>query len=189
MTKIGILSSHNGSGFDAINDAISNNKLVAKIEVVISNNSNAPVLQKAKNNNIKTFVVNAKTDENVDQKIYNLLKENGCKFIFLSGYMKQLSSLITSNFKVLNSHPSLLPKYGGIGMYGKFVHKAVLENKEKLTGVTIHEVNENYDEGKVILQKKLLLSEGETIEGLELKIKSLEQLAIVEALQEYLTIS
>ena len=100
--------------------------------------------------------------------------------------MKKLSPRITNIFKVVNSHPSLLPKYGGRGMYGRKVHEAVIKNQERLSGVTIHEVNEVYDEGKVILQKELVLDKGETIEGLESKIKGLEAKAIVEGFQLYL---
>ena len=95
--------------------------------------------------------------------------------------MKKISSKLTNNFKVINSHPSLLPKYGGQGMYGRYVHEAVVKNNEKISGVTVHEVNEKYDDGKIILQKQLDISEGETPQTLEQKIKALEKSAIVES--------
>ncbi len=183
MKKIGILASHNGSGFNAIYKASNEGILDLQVSVVISNNTNAAVLQNAKKYNIDNYLVNSTTDENPDEKIYTLLQEYDCELIFLSGYMKKLSSKITDNFKIINSHPSLLPQYGGAGMYGRFVHEAVIKNSEKISGVTIHEVNEKYDEGKVLLQKQLLLSENETVETLEKKIKELEITAIVEALQ------
>lgn len=183
MKKLGILASHNGSGFSAIYKAILENELNIKINLVISNNTNAVVLQNAKKYNLNNFLVNSKTDENPNEKIYALLKEHNCEYIFLSGYMKKLSLDIINNFKVLNSHPSLLPKYGGVGMYGKFVHQAVIQNKELQSGVTIHEVSAEYDEGKILLQKKLILSKDEDANSLELKIKELEKNTIVEALK------
>ncbi len=183
MKKLGILASHNGSGFSAIYKAILEKKLDIQITLLISNNTNAVVLQNAKIYNLNNFLVNSKTDENPDEKIYSLLKEHECEYIFLSGYMKKLSSKIINEFKVLNSHPSLLPKYGGSGMYGKFVHEAVIKNAEKESGVSIHEVSEEYDEGKILLQKKLTLSQDESVDTLELKIKQLEGSAIVEVLK------
>ena len=181
MTNIAILASHNGSGFQTLYDASLDNILNLNIKLVISNNTNSGALKKAKKYNIDNYIVNAKTDPNVDEKIYSLLKENNCEYVFLSGYMKKISPIITKNFKVINSHPSLLPKYGGAGMYGRFVHDAVVKNNEKISGVTVHEVNEKYDDGKIILQKQLTLADGETPQTLEDKIKELEKSAIVES--------
>lgn len=183
MKNIGILASHNGSGFNSIYKACKENRLNAQITLVISNNTNASVLQNANKYNLNNFLVNAKTDENPDEKMYALLKEYECEYIFLSGYMKKLSSKIINNFKVINSHPSLLPNYGGVGMYGLHVHEAVIANKEAISGVTIHEVSQEYDEGEILLQKQLCLSDNETPQTLEAKIKELEKQAIVEALQ------
>jgi phosphoribosylglycinamide formyltransferase-1 len=97
--------------------------------------------------------------------------------------MKKISSNLANNYNIINSHPALLPSYGGKGMYGRFVHEAVIENKEKQSGVTVHHVNENYDEGAIILQKSISISVGETAESLESRIKLLEQEAIIEALE------
>lgn len=189
MKNIAIFASHNGSGFDTILEAIKANKLPLNISLVISNNTNSPVLQKAKDNNINNFVVNQKNCENINDKLTELLKQNGCEYIFLAGYMKRLDALITDNFKVVNTHPSLLPKYGGEGMYGRFVHEAVIANKDKVSGVSIHEVNAEYDSGEIILQKELFLSENETAQTLEVKIKKLEKVAIIDGLAKYLNIS
>lgn len=181
MRNVAILASHNGSGFDALYNAQLAKILDININLVISNNTNAVVLQNATQRKIDNFLINTQTQKNPDEAIYSLLKEYKCEFIFLSGYMKKLSPKITQDFKVLNSHPALLPKYGGAGMYGRLVHEAVIQNKERMSGVTIHEVNEEYDEGKIILQKELLLASHESVESLESKIKELESLAIVEA--------
>jgi len=183
MTSIAILASHNGSGFDAIYEATLNASLAVKVKIIISNNSDSNIIKKAIKQKISNHVVNKSLYENPDTKIYELLNANNIKYVFLSGYMKKLSPLLTSNFTIINSHPSLLPKYGGPGMYGSYVHKAVLQNKEKVSGVTIHEVNENYDEGKIILQKEISLNKDETVASLENKIKELESIAIVQALK------
>ncbi|MFA6789486.1 MAG: phosphoribosylglycinamide formyltransferase [Arcobacteraceae bacterium] len=186
MKKIGILSSHNGSGFDTIVSACENQSLDAQVVVVISNNTHALVLQKAQQKNIPNFVVNGTSypHENVDEKITALLQEYHCDVVFLSGYMKKIGNALLEAFPnaIINSHPALLPKFGGAGMYGSYVHEAVIKAKEKKSGCTIHFVNEHYDEGEYILQKSINLEENETIESLENKIKHLESVTIIEAL-------
>ena len=191
MKKIGILASYNGSGFETIQKAIETGILNAKVEVIITNNSNAGVLEKASKYGIKSFVINKNLfqDENLDLKISQILKEYGCDYIFLSGYMKKIEDNMLKTFenKIINTHPAILPSiYGGAGMYGHFVHEAVVKNGEKKSGVTIHYVNENYDEGEKILIKELLLDENETAQTLENKIKELEKIAIVEAFKKVL---
>ena len=182
--NIAILASHNGSGFDAIYEAIEQKTLAANIVLLISNNHDSKAIQKAKSRNIQTYIVNAKSDADPDAKILKLLLESQCDTVFLSGYMKKLSKTITEKFTILNSHPSLLPKYGGRGMYGHYVHEAVIAHGEKESGVTIHTVNDVYDEGEIILQKSLSITENETALSLERKIKELEKRAIIQALTQ-----
>ena len=191
MKKIGILASYNGSGFETIQKAIEDKILDAKVVVIITNNSDAGVLEKASKYGIKSFVINKNLfpDENLDLKIAQTLKEYGCDYIFLSGFMKKIEDNMLKTFenKIINTHPAILPSiYGGAGMYGHFVHEAVVKNGEKKSGVTIHYVNENYDEGEKILIKELLLDENETAQSLENKIKELEKIAIVEAFKKVL---
>ena len=189
--KIGILASYNGSGFETIQKAIEDGILDAKVEVIITNNSNAGVLEKASKYGIKSFVINKNLfpNENLDLKIAQTIKEFECDYIFLSGFMKKIEKNMLKIFenKIINTHPAILPSiYGGAGMYGHFVHEAVVKNGEKKSGVTIHYVNENYDEGEKILIKELLLDENETAQSLENKIKELEKIAIVEAFKKVL---
>ena len=128
-------------------------------------------------------------NENLDLKIAQTIKEFECDYIFLSGFMKKIEDNMLKTFenKIINTHPAILPSiYGGAGMYGHFVHEAVVKNGEKKSGVTIHYVNENYDEGEKILIKELLLDENETAQTLENKIKELEKIAIVEAFKKVL---
>jgi phosphoribosylglycinamide formyltransferase-1 len=184
--NIAIFASANASNLLPIYEAIKNNVLNANITLLITNNKNAPAILKARKLNIPTKIINDKTSLNVSQDIYNELFLNNCKYVVLSGYMKKLDSIITNNFTVINSHPSLLPSYGGIGMYGRYVHEAVIKNKEKYSGTTIHYVNKNYDEGEIILQEKILLDFNETIDTLEFKIKNLEKELIIKALKQCL---
>ena len=191
IKKIGILASYNGSGFETIQKAIIDKKLNAKIVVVITNNTNAGVLQKAESYDIPNFIINDKRypGQDIDDKITRLLLEFGCDYIFLSGYMKKIESKLLQAFpnKIINTHPAILPSiYGGKGMYGRFVHEAVIKNGEKKSGVTIHYVNEVYDEGEKILVKELELDKNETVESLENKIKDLESIAIIEAFEKLL---
>lgn len=183
MKKLAILASYNATALDAIYDAIEKKQLDFEISLVISNNTNAVALQKAHKLGLPAHLVNTKTSANPDETIFNLLNETQSDYVFLAGYMKKLSPQITNNFSVINSHPALLPKYGGKGMYGHHVHEAVIADKESYSGVTLHEVNEHYDKGRIILQKRIPLSEDETALTLEKKIKALEGSAIVEALQ------
>ncbi len=188
MKKIGILSSHNGSGFDTIVTSCENKQLNAQVVVVISNNSNALVLQKAQQKNIPNFVINTNLypQENLDEKITSLLQEYGCDIIFLSGYMKKIEDKLLQAYPnaIINSHPALLPKFGGVGMYGSKVHEAVIQAKEKQSGCTVHFVNEEYDKGEYIVQNSIELEKNETVESLENKIKKLESVTIIEALNK-----
>lgn len=191
MKKIGILASHNGSGFEYIQKACESGILDAKVVVVITNNSSAGVLQKAKKYDIPSFVVNSKIypNEDLDEKITKLFLEFDCDYIFLSGFMKKIELKLLSAFsnKIINTHPAILPSiYGGEGMYGIFVHEAVIKNGEKKSGVTIHYINGEYDKGEIILVKELILDENETASSLEEKIKDLEKTTIIEALKKVL---
>jgi phosphoribosylglycinamide formyltransferase-1 len=191
IKKIGILASYNGSGFETIQKAIIEKKLNAKVVVVITNNTNAGVLEKAESYNIPYFIINDKRypGQDIDDKIARLLLEFDCDYIFLSGYMKKIGSKLLSVFpnKIINTHPALLPSiYGGVGMYGRFVHEAVIKNAEKKSGVTIHYIDEVYDEGEIILTKELEIAQNETVDSLENRIKELESIAIIEAFQKLL---
>ncbi len=190
MIKIGILSSHNGSGFSSIQNACEKNILNAQVVVVISNNTTAKVLEKAAKKEIPNYLINSKLfpDQNLDEKITNLMLEHEVDYIFLSGYMKKIEKNLLSSFenKILNSHPALLPNFGGPGMFGRNVHEAVIAAKVKEAGVTIHTINENYDEGEYILQKSIDVLDNDTVDSIEEKIKHLESIAIVEAFQKLL---
>ena len=121
-------------------------------------------------------------------KLVNKLNNNRIDLIFLAGFLLKIPEEFISQFngKIINIHPSLLPKYGGKGMYGDHVHKEVLKNKEKETGITFHFVNEKYDEGEIISQHKILLEESETINSLKNKISQLELLNYPRIIHSFL---
>jgi len=183
MDNVAIFASHNGSILDTLYEASLKKELFINISLIISNNQNAPILEKANEKAIPNFVVNDKLYNDVDLTLSNLLEEYNCKYIILAGYMKKISPKLANQYLIINSHPALLPKYGGNGMYGRFVHEAVIKNGEKISGVTIHKVNENYDEGEILCQKTIQIEENDTVETLENKVKELEKIAMVEALK------
>ena len=183
MDNIALFASHNGSIFDTLYEASLKKELFINISLIISNNPNAPILEKAKSKGIPHFIVNDKLYKDPDFILDDFLREYDCKYIILAGYMKKISPFLANKYLIINSHPALLPKYGGSGMYGRFVHEAVINNKDTISGVTIHKVNKNYDEGEIICQKTLQVDSDETVESLENKIKELEKIAMVEALK------
>lgn len=187
--NIAVFASHGGSDLQAIIDACKAGKLNAQVNVVISNNSTSFALQRAKDSGIPAFHFSQKVIEDLellDKAILDTLVENEIDIIFLAGYLKKLSPAILRMFKnrVYNIHPSLLPKYGGRGMYGINVHTAVIAAGEKETGITIHLVDEEYDTGAIIAQRKVPVLDGDTPEVLAVRVLKEEHKFIVEILSE-----
>lgn len=148
---------------------------VAEVVLVLTNKKDAKVIDRAKNLNVQSFFFNK--SELIDEKgVLQVLKDINPDLIVLAGFLLKFPESIITNFhnRVINLHPALLPKYGGKGMYGHHVHEAVVENGERETGITIHFVNENYDEGKIIFQKSTPLSSEDTPETVAEKIHQLE---------------
>ena len=147
----------------------------AEVVRVLSNKKDAKVLDRAEKLGVNT-VFFTKDELFSKDGVLKILMESKPDIIVLAGFLLKFPEIILNEFpnKVINIHPALLPKYGGKGMYGSFVHEAVVKNKEAETGITIHYVNENYDEGAIISQKKVTLSEKETPETVAEKIHKLE---------------
>lgn len=145
------------------------------VDLVLTNNPHAKVLERVKILNISALSFNRKAFYH-DQVIVNVLKDINPDLIILAGFLWKFPVSILTLFpdKVINIHPALLPKYGGKGMYGTHVHKAVVENRETETGITIHYVNENYDEGAIIFQAKCPVDTSDTSEDVAAKIHALE---------------
>ncbi len=150
IKKISVFSSHNGSDLQAIIDGCKAGKIDAAVCCVFSNNPDAFSLQRAKDAGIDAYCVNTSlypdADE-LDRVTLDILQKHDTDLIFLAGYLKKIGEPILRAFhnRIFNIHPALLPKYGGKGMYGINVHKAVIEAKEPFSGVTIHRVNAEYD--------------------------------------------
>jgi phosphoribosylglycinamide formyltransferase-1 len=186
MKKIVIFAS--GSGTNAENIVLHFNKIeVAKVVYIFSNNVNAKVLERAKNLNIPTEVF-SKEEFNGD-KVLQKLNSIQPDLIILAGFLLKFPNNCVAAFpnKIINIHPALLPKYGGKGMYGMNVHRTVVENNEPETGITIHYVNENYDEGNIIFQKSVPLSGNETPEEVAAKVYKLEQKWFPEVIEKLIT--
>lgn len=173
MIKIAILASGSGSNAENIIHYFSEDKNV-EITYILSNKKDAFVLERAQKLGIRSQVFTSKEMKEQDG-LLNLLK-NEADFVILSGFLLKVPKNIIEAFpnKIINIHPALLPKYGGKGMYGMHVHKAVKENKEPYTGITIHFVNEHYDEGAIIYQAKTQLTPQDSIETIAKKVHELE---------------
>ena len=191
--KIAVFASHSGSDMQAIVDGCKNGKIAGKVCAVISNNSDAFVLKRAKKENISSYFVNAKLypEENgVDNKILEILGFHKIDMIFLAGYLKLLGKPILQKYRnmIFNIHPALLPKFGGKGMYGMNVHKAVIEAKEKDSGITIHRVNEEYDTGEIIAQTQVPVFENDTPKNLAERIFKEEHIFLVDVINDIIEI-
>jgi phosphoribosylglycinamide formyltransferase-1 len=173
MKKILLFASGTGSNVENIIQYFKNNPDV-KIAGVFSNNSNAIVLDKAKNYNIPTLIFGR--EQLTNGFVLDKIAEIKPDLIVLAGFLWKMPEEIVKAYpnKIINIHPALLPKYGGKGMYGIKVHQTVLVNKEKETGITIHYVNEHYDEGEFIFQQKVAIEDCKTPEEVADKIHELE---------------
>jgi len=183
MLRIGILASTKGTDMQAVIDAINSKKLNASVSVVISNKKDAFALERARKHKINSIFIDSKGKgrEAYDKEISKELDKSKVDLILLIGYMRFLSPWFVSKYKnrIMNIHPSLLPKYAG-GM-DLDVHAEVLRNKERITGATLHFVDEGADTGPIILQKEVKI-ENETADSLKEKVQKAEQEIIVKAI-------
>ncbi len=174
MKRIAILASGAGSNAANIMDYFKS-KSIVEVVLVASNKSDAGVLQVAERHRVPTYIL---TKENFKQgdDFVRVLKSLEVDFIVLAGFLWKVPSEMVKQYPchIINIHPALLPKYGGKGMYGHFVHEAVHAAKEKESGITIHWVNEHYDEGAVIAQYCTEISEEDSVADIERKVRALE---------------
>ena len=186
MKKIAVFAS--GTGSNAVNLVnFFSKKETGEVALLISNNPEAPVLEKMKALGIPAIVV---TKEEFQDPSYllPLLNKFGVSFIVLAGFLKMIPPYLIQAFenRIVNIHPALLPKYGGKGMYGMRVHEAVVAAKERETGITIHYVNERYDEGEAIFQASCPVTENDSPNDVAHKIHELEQAHFPEVVEEVL---
>ncbi|MCA6421439.1 MAG: phosphoribosylglycinamide formyltransferase [Flavobacterium sp.] len=186
MKRILFFASGNGSNVDNIVNYFKNSDSIS-IVGIFSNNPNAKVLEKAKSYDIFSFVFNK--EELAKDVVLNKVNALCPDLIVLAGFLWKLPETIVAKYpnKIINIHPALLPKYGGKGMYGSKVHQAVLENKETASGITIHYVNKNYDEGEFIFQKSVNIEDCQTAEEIANKVQTLEHEYFPQIIERLLT--
>ncbi|MBQ4058255.1 MAG: phosphoribosylglycinamide formyltransferase [Lachnospiraceae bacterium] len=187
--NIAVFASHGGSDLQAIIDGCKNNMIEANVSVVISNNGSSMALQRANNENIPSYHLSAKksgSEEALAVEILDVLEKYNIDMIFLAGYMRMLHISILEKYdnRIFNIHPALLPKFGGKGMYGMNVHTAVIEAKEKETGVTIHRVSAEYDSGEIVAQTTVPVLENDTPEELGARVLEREHEFLVEVISD-----
>lgn len=174
MKKIAILASGSGSNAENIHNYFKGNSNIA-VSLILTNNPKAHILERAKRLKIETVTFN-KQEFRGSSKIVDTLKERNIDLIVLAGFLWLIPKQLIKAFpnKIINIHPALLPKYGGKGMFGDNVHKAIVENKETETGITIHYVNEVYDEGEIIFQKSCKVLPTDSVDDVADKVHELE---------------
>ena len=174
MKRLVIFASGSGTNAENIARYFKASNTV-EVSLILCNNPKAKVLDRAKQLNLGAMTFNREVFQN-SSLIIDLLKNLNPDLIVLAGFLWKIPEAMVSNFpnKIINVHPALLPKYGGKGMYGKHVHEAVIANKESESGITIHYVNEHYDEGAIIFQASCSLNNMDTVDSLSTKIHALE---------------
>ena len=186
MLKIAVFASGGGTNLQSLIDACKSGRLKGKIAVVISNNSKSYALVRASNENIPGCHISAKTHSEKNKfaaSMLEILRENGVNLIVLAGYMKLLPSEVIKQYRnrIINVHPALLPKYGGKGMYGVNVHQAVLEAGDKISGATVHLVDEVYDHGAILIQRTIPVMPDDTPKSLGARVLEAEHRILPEA--------
>ncbi len=189
MKKLAVLVSGRGSNMTAIINACDQGLLSASVELVISNNPDSQALVLANEKNISTVSLDSRThpDANLlDTAMKDSLDSHKVDFVLLAGFMKKIGSKTLSAYRgrIINIHPSLLPKFGGKGMFGMNVHKAVIDAGEKETGVTIHLVDGEYDEGAILAQRTVVVASKESPESLAAKVLKVEHVLFAETIQK-----
>ena len=190
MNRIAIFASGGGSNFIAIHKNILSGYIIAKISIVISNNSNCGAIQYAKQNSIPFYIINKiryPDKKDLEKKLMESLIKYKIDLICLAGYMKLIPKKIVLFYKnsILNVHPALLPAFGGKGFFGKKVHQAVLNSKIKQTGATVHFVDEKYDNGQIILQKKIDIDLTDDINSIAKKVLDIEHIIYSKVIKAF----
>ncbi|MFT7131639.1 MAG: phosphoribosylglycinamide formyltransferase-1 [Cyclobacteriaceae bacterium] len=192
MTRLGILASHRGSNFQAIIDACERGQINAKPVLAISNNSQSMALRRARQAGIKALHISGVTHpDDHDQAIADALTEQAIDLVITAGYMKKLGPVTLARFtgKIINVHPSLLPRHGGPGMYGLKVHQAVIDAGDHETGISIHWVESDYDSGPVIAQVRIPVASEDTAVSLAEKVIQREHALLVSTLASLISLN
>lgn len=173
MKNIVVLASGSGTNADNIARYFEDSDL-ARVVAIITNRSDAGVLDKARKLGIRAITL--KNSEIQDGTLQDQLQKLRCDLVVLAGFLRKIPEELIQVYdkRIINIHPALLPDYGGEGMYGKAVHQAVVENEEEVSGITIHYVDANYDEGEIIFQEEVEVDFEDSWEDVEYKVRELE---------------
>ncbi len=190
MLRIGVLASHQGTNFQAVANACQQGRVHANVALLICNNSDAPVMARARKSGIPTVHLSSLTHPSsdlLDQSMHNHLAEENIDLVVLAGYMKKLGPRVLDAYRdrIINVHPSLLPRHGGPGFYGSRVHKAVIEAGDSETGATVHLVNSEYDMGKTLMQEKITVEVDDTPDSLAERLHPIEHQLLIEVIQQF----
>jgi phosphoribosylglycinamide formyltransferase-1 len=185
--NIGVLASHEGTTLQSLIDASACGSVPGRVTVVVSNNGDSGALARARQSGIRALHLSSKTHNNpeeLDAAIRDALVAADVELVFLAGYMKRLGPLVLAAFKarILNTHPALLPKFGGPGMYGDHVFEAVLQAGETESGVSIHMVDPEYDTGPIVRQCTVPVLPGDSLDDLKARVRAREKEFVVETL-------
>lgn len=185
--RLGVLASHEGTTLQAVLDACASAAIRCEVAVVISNNADAGALRRARAAGVAARHLSSTTHpepQALDGAIRQTLVEHRVDVVLLAGYMKKLGPETLAAFRgrIINTHPALLPKFGGQGMYGMHVHRAVIAAGEKTTGVSVHVVDAEYDTGPVIAQAEVAVEPGDTAETLAARVQTRERAFLVDVL-------
>jgi phosphoribosylglycinamide formyltransferase-1 len=187
--KISFLASHGGSSAKAIIAAMLSGELAAEPGILITNNVLSGIFQWCKDNDFPVHHISSKTHADEDAALLAALQEAGTDIVVCSGYMKKVGPKTLKAFpgRILNIHPSLLPKHGGQGLYGDKVHAAVLAAGETESGATVHIVTAEYDDGPILGQSRVSVTPGDTVETLRRKVQDTEPGLYIDCLKRVLT--
>ena len=189
MMRLAVLASHEGSTLQALIDACAAQTLDAEVVLVVSNNSTAGALRRAVAANIDTRHISIKThgsEAAANQAIADALSDTKADWVLLLGYMKKMGEAILRQFsgRIINTHPALLPDFGGQGFFGRKVHQAVHAAGVNETGATLHIVGQDYDTGPIIAQIRVPVLSGDDIDAIELRVKTAERKLLVDTLSQ-----
>ena len=189
MMRLAVLASHEGSTLQALIDACATRTLNAEVVLVVSNNSKAGALRRAATANIDTRHISAIThggEDGANQAIANALAETKADWVLLLGYMKKMGEAILCQFsgRIINTHPALLPDFGGQGFFGRKVHEAVYAAGVSETGATLHIVGQEYDTGPIIAQIRVPVLSGDDVDAIEKRVKTAERKLLVDTLRQ-----
>ena len=174
MVRIAVFASGEGTNAEQLVKHFRQEDKPGKVVLIVTNNPDAPVVRKAEDLGVKVKVIAPKGDH--ADELLKILSEEQIGFIVLAGYLKLIPSKVTEAYhhRIINIHPSMLPEFGGKGMFGARVHEAVIAEGRNETGITIHYVNDRFDEGEIIASYKVSISSGDDAVSIQQKVRELE---------------